>query len=49
MWDFKDYSDSDLQEIYEHCKALENLGIEQNDDMMTELAAEVNKRQDQNS
>lgn len=41
MWDFSQYCLEDLQSILEHCEALEKLGIEQNEDMMRELRAEI--------
>lgn len=46
MWEFTEFSDDDLDKIITHCEALENLGIEQDEDMMRELYAEKEKRKD---
>jgi hypothetical protein len=45
IWDFTDYLHENLLRIEEHCVALEKLGIEQNDDMMAELKAEIRKKE----
>ena len=44
MWDFTDYEVIDLIEILELTSKLSVLGIEQDDDMVREVKAELNKR-----
>ena len=44
IWEFTNEELEDLDKILEHCEALIELGIEQDDDMMTELRSEIYKR-----
>lgn len=46
IWEFTHEEDEDLQSIIEHCEALQELGIEQDDDMMAELYAEQERREE---
>jgi len=46
VWDFTDYRKKDLQAILNHIYALNNLGIEQDDDMIKEIELELKHRSD---
>ena len=41
IWEFNNYDIDELNEIQNHIKALENLGIQYDDDMVRELEAEI--------
>lgn len=47
IWDFTNYDKEDLDSILKHCEALEELGIQQDEDMMIELRAEISKREEE--
>ncbi|KKM76076.1 hypothetical protein LCGC14_1383910 [marine sediment metagenome] len=47
IWEFTEQSNEDLDSIIEHCEALQELGIEQDEDMMAELRAEQRKREEE--
>ena len=42
----KKLDDKELDKILVHCEALQEFGIEQDEDMMNELNAEINSRND---
>jgi len=46
IWEFTEQSQEELQEILSHCEALEKLGIEQDEEMMTELNAAIDDEDD---
>jgi len=44
IWEFGQYCDEALDKIVEHCEALEEFDICQNEEMMVELRTEQSKR-----
>jgi hypothetical protein len=47
IWEFTEYNDEELEEISKHCKALSDLGIEQDEEMISELHAEQERREEE--
>ena len=47
IWEFEQHTDEDLDSIIEHCEALIEFGIEQDEEMMEELYAEQGKREEE--
>ena len=48
IWEFGDYTIQELFKIRDAAKILEDLGIQQDEDMMMELRAEIDKRAEEN-
>ena len=46
IWEFYQYEDEDLKKISISCDTLSEYGIEQDDDMIRELNAEIGKREE---
>ncbi len=44
IWEFNQYNNKELKDIQTHIVALEDLGIEQNKDMIEELYSEMGER-----
>lgn len=44
IWDFTDYDTKTLKAILKHLRALEKLGMEQDEDMLGEIVSELDKR-----
>jgi len=46
IWEFTEKSTENRNKILRHCEALEELGINQDEDMMTELKVEIMLREE---